>query len=522
MRVFWLGAALLLLVVAAGSAPAAVAGPPGPPVTVMSALPGKAPSPATGQKAVALARSNGAASALARPYKTELGWTAQWQGHQWWLVGVYESDWGTRFVVSAVIQGGYVQFGAGPTRQWILDNAKPKVTTLYTRFDPSAAVAVMKAEMLTIPPPTEPNEYPNFNPKNYTILDGAATLVRDAPTGGNWNSGPDWWFVYYARDHRTGQNVVLPVTGPGYDPPVQEGSLATAGGRNAYGLRGIWVRNDVQPAVPALDNWINTVIAARGWHPAAWPSKGRDETFWSIPPFIPRPPFKVPSKRGGAPPDPATGLSAVAVATANLDVADALAEPYASEAGWTAQWRGHAWWLAGVFSSAWGKRFLVRATVVGSHVRFGAGPGRKWILLHARPRLKNTLYTRLNPWSAALLLKAEVLASPSQFDQHRYSILAEAAELVRDSPPTLGSGPAWYFVLYAKDLATGKKVVLPVTSVSRSPLVETSYGAAERGTTAYGFEDFDVLRKVPSKHPALARWIHRVVAKRGWQPTNFH
>jgi len=521
MRALWAGAAVLLLVAVAGSAPAAATrAQASPPVTVLTALPGRAPSPATGQAAVALARANGVASALARPYKAELGWTAQWQGHQWWLVGVYESDWGTRFVVRAVIQGGYARFGVRPTRQWILANARPQVTTLYTRFTPAAAVAEMKTEMLAVQPPDQPNGYPNFDPQNYTILDGAATLVRDEPAGSAYGSGPDWWFVYYALDHRTGQNVVLPVTGPGYDPPVPESSFPTAGGGSVYAFWGPWVRNDVEPARPALDTWIDGVIAARGWHPADWPSTGHDMTFWSIPPIVPRPPFKLRSKPGGGEPRPATASAALAVATANLDVVGALAEPAASAAGWTAQWRGHAWWLAGVYRSPWGKWFAVRATVVGSNVRFGAGPGRTWILAHVQPRLKHTVYTRLKPGSAAELLKAEMLASPSQFDQHRYSILGQAAELVRDSAPTLHSGPAWYFVYYAKDLATGKKVVLPVTSPSLAPLVETSYETSMPGQTAYGFQGFDVLGRVPSKNTALARWIRRVVVAQGWHPAN--
>ena len=516
MRALLLGAAALLLV----ATPAASAKSPSPPVVVLQALPGKAPSPATGQQAVEVARANGVASALARPYRNELGWTAQWHGTQWWLVGVYESDWGTRFVVRAAVRGRQASYGVGPTRQWILANAQPRVTTLYARFDPATAVAQMKAQMMALPPPQDTNEYPNFDPRNYTILDGAATLVRDeSGTSPYYGSGPGWWFVYYALDHRTGKNVVLPVTGAGYDPPAPEAAFSRSGRPSTYGFYDFWVRNDVRPAVPAVDNWIDSVIAARGWHPADWPSTGRDETFLSIPPIIPRPPFKVARRPGGVAPNPATAAAAVAVATANLDVAHALADPYTSEGGWTAQWRGHAWWLAGVFRSPWGKRFVVRAAVVGSHADFGAGPGRKWLLAHAQPRLKKTVYTRLNSWAAALLLRDELLASPAAFDPHRYSILAEAADLARDSPPTLDSGPAWYVVLYAKDLVSGKKVVLPVTASSRGPLVETSYDdVSSPGATAYGFQGFSVLRRVPSK---LSGWIRWVAGKRGWHPTNF-
>ena len=58
-----------------------------------------------------------------------------------------------------------------------------------------------------------------------------------------------------------------------------------------------------------------------------------------------------------------------------------------------------------------------------------------------------------------------------------------------------------------------------MTSGSRGPLVETSYDDTSKpGVTAYGFAGFVVQHRVPSK---LSGWIRRVVAKRGWHPTNF-
>jgi hypothetical protein len=491
------------------------------PVTVLPALPGKAPRPATGRAAVALARANGVASALARPYKAELGWTAQWQGHQWWLVGVYESDWGARFVVRAAVVGGhYVRFGAGPTRQWILDNARPQVTTLYTRFTPTAATAQMHAYLRALPAP-QPGWFPDFNPANYEFLDGAADLVLDAPTSGRvtlFGPGPGWYFVYYARDLRTGQNVVVPVTGINYSL-VSEGQIETAPGANAYGLWGE-VADNVPPVFKVLHDWISSVIAARGWQPTNWPTTGYDPSF-TIPPFLHRPmPVSVAKPLPGPKPSPATGRKAVAVARANLNVASVLAGPFAGELGWSAQWRGKEWWLVGAFKSAFGKRFVVRATVVGGWVKFGTGPGRGWIAKHVRPRWTKAFYARLKPSDATAVMKAEMLASPSQFDATKYSILDGAAKLAQDVQPSGGSGPAWYFVFYAKDLATGKKVVLPVTSGSLGPLVETTYETSTPGDTAYGFQGFEVLPKVPGGNAALSRWIRRVVAEQRWDPTN--
>lgn len=70
---------------------------------------------------------------------------------------------------------------------------------------------------------------------------------------------------------------------------------------------------------------------------------------------------------------PATTEGAIGEARAKLDVPDLMAEPFTSGGDWTAQWRGTTWWLVGVYRSPWGKRFVVRATVSGRHVRFGAG-----------------------------------------------------------------------------------------------------------------------------------------------------
>ena len=239
MRVLGRAVAVALLVAACAAVPSAVAGhrKTSPPVVALQSLPEKKPRPATALQAVALTRANvDVPGALARPDKAELGWVAQWQGNEWWLVGVFQSDWGARFVVRAAVHGRYVRFGAGPTSQWIRANARPSVTTLYTRFDPSSAAAQMKAELLATPPPP-PGSFPDFDPKNYTILDGAAELVQDEPAGPGYFSGPGWWFVYYARDLRTGLNVVLPVAGLNYSP-AGEGSVRPLAARPRTGSAG--------------------------------------------------------------------------------------------------------------------------------------------------------------------------------------------------------------------------------------------------------------------------------------------
>src|SRR5207244_2134356 len=125
-----------------------------------------------------------------------------WRGNKWWVLGLFSSQWGTRFVVDATLSGGrvytYINLGR-PSPTWVRATAQRwHLGTLYTRYTPAAAIQV--AEQDTI------------SPSQYTVLGAAAKLARD----GAQHVG--WYFALYVQD-TTGKKLVLVVTGLGGDSP---------------------------------------------------------------------------------------------------------------------------------------------------------------------------------------------------------------------------------------------------------------------------------------------------------------
>ena len=61
-------------------------------------------------------------------FKSELGWVAQWRGDRWWVLGLFSSPYGTRFVVDASVIGGKVYADLGmyqrPSATWVRATAR--------------------------------------------------------------------------------------------------------------------------------------------------------------------------------------------------------------------------------------------------------------------------------------------------------------------------------------------------------------------------------------------------------------
>ena len=121
----------------------------------------------------------------------------------------------------------------------------------------------------------------------------------------------------------------------------------------------------------------------------------------------------------GKRPFPRTGQKAVALVRANTDT-NREASPFKSELAWVAQWRGNKWWAVGLFSSPWGTRFVVDASVIGgrvyTYISYSARPSAKWVRATARRWQLPTLYTRLTPDAAIQLVEKDTISS-------RYTIL---------------------------------------------------------------------------------------------------
>ena len=201
-------------------------------------------------------------------------------------------------------------------------------------------------------------------------------------------------------------------------------------------------------------------------------------------------------------PVPATAARAIALVRASPDTAQAAA-PFARELGWSAQWRETQWWVAGAFTSQWGKRFVVSATLERGRVEADGpfrGPTKIWIRQRLRRFNLTSLYTRFTA-AAAIASVGKNVGIDS------YTVIDAAARVAQDTPTKVG----WYFIFYVQN-TDGTKSVLPVVGLSGNPVQEGQY------VDGYGFGG------QPSRQTTvplnLSDWVHAVAKARGWQAPN--
>jgi hypothetical protein len=241
-----IAATAVLGALATGGAAAATVAPAAPPITVLKPVTSTTPSPRTAQKAVALARANTDTNKAASPFKSEIRWIAQWRGDRWWLLGIFSSEWGTRFVVDATVKGGtvstYINYSSRPSVTWVRTTARRwQLRTLYTRLTPAAAIQLAEKTV---------------DSGQYTILGAAAKLARDSA------QDVGWYFAIYAQN-AAGAKVVLTVVGLG-GRPVQEGNYV-----DGYGFG---AQPELQMSVPLnLTDWVRSVAKSRNWTPSNLP-----------------------------------------------------------------------------------------------------------------------------------------------------------------------------------------------------------------------------------------------------------
>jgi hypothetical protein len=211
-------------------------------LTVLKPVSRTTPAPRTAAKALALVRANPNTNQAAQPFQRELGWVAQWRGDRWWLVGLFSSTYGTRFVVDATVEGtsvlDYISPGR-PSLTWVRTTARRwHMATLYTRLTSAAAIKIAEQDVI------ESNQY--------TVLGAASKLAED--TG----QRVGWYFAFYVQDVTTGARSVVAVTGYG-GTSVEEGTYA-----NGYGFG---AQPQLQTSVPLnLSDWVHAVSASRHWN----------------------------------------------------------------------------------------------------------------------------------------------------------------------------------------------------------------------------------------------------------------
>jgi hypothetical protein len=210
---------------------------------VLSPTPGaEKPRPATARLAIARVRAHRDTAAEASPYSHQIRWTAEWRGDRWWVLGLFESEWGVRFVVDAAIVAGrvytYINYSGRPSRAWVREKARRwGVRTLYTRFTPVPAIKFARESL-------------DFELREYTVLDAAAKLAKDTA------ASVGWYFALHVQAS-DGRRLVLAVTGLGL-APAQEGKYTSGYGFGA--------QPRLHEAVPLiLADWIGATAKARGW-----------------------------------------------------------------------------------------------------------------------------------------------------------------------------------------------------------------------------------------------------------------
>jgi hypothetical protein len=221
-----------------------------PPITALRPTSRKKPIPRSAQQAVARVRAAPDTNREASPFQRELAWVAQWRGDRWWVLGLFESSWGARFVVDATLMKGnvyaYINYADRPAATWVRTTAKQRwgLRTFYTRF--TAAVAISAAEQET------------GVPVKYTVIDAAAKLASDTARQ------VAWYFAIYVQD-KSGKRLVVVILAFG-GGPVEEGTYA---GDYDYGFG---ARPTPQTTVPLnLVDWVRAVAKARHWTPSNLP-----------------------------------------------------------------------------------------------------------------------------------------------------------------------------------------------------------------------------------------------------------
>jgi len=206
------------------------------------------PNPPTAEEAIAMVRASPEMSKAVAPFKQELDWRAEWVEDRWWVVGLFESSWGVKFVSDATIWNGkvyaYIDYSMRPEREWVEVKAKDwGLQHLYTRLTPNEALTRVK----------ESSDV-RYAIREVTVIDEVAELVEDSALSQGWR------FAFYVM-RKDGSNAILAVEGYG-------GKGAEEG--NYSGGYGFGNATETYWEIPLhLIDWIRSVAKNRDWEKAA-------------------------------------------------------------------------------------------------------------------------------------------------------------------------------------------------------------------------------------------------------------
>ena len=211
--------------------------------------PRKPPNPGTAEEAIAMVRASPEMSEAVAPFRKELEWKAEWVGDRWYVIGLFESPWGVRFVQDATVKDGrvyaYLDYKDRPPRDWVIAKAHEwGLTTFYTRLSSKAAFELVQKS----------SSVKNALDKVERLIDAVANLVEDTA------AHQRWFFAFYVQ-RKDGSKAILVVGGSGLREGVEEGRYG-----EAYGF------GDAPEAsweIPLhLRNWIQSLASTRNWQGA--------------------------------------------------------------------------------------------------------------------------------------------------------------------------------------------------------------------------------------------------------------
>jgi hypothetical protein len=224
-------------------------------------------NPPTKEKAIAMVRTDPKMSQAVGPLKHELDWKAEWVEDRWYVIGLFESSWGAKFVRHATIFEGEVYVSGyeysrefTPPNDWVISKAKKEwdLKTLYTRLTPETAIELVKRnEKVSYTLKEEIKEekvfgLPRTILKDKPILDAVAELIRDDI------EVQEWRFAFYVQQ-KDGSKAILIVIGLGGRGAI-EGQYADGYGFGET-IEVYWHWN----APLYLRDWIDKIAKERGW-----------------------------------------------------------------------------------------------------------------------------------------------------------------------------------------------------------------------------------------------------------------
>jgi len=204
------------------------------------------PTPGTAEEAIAMVRASPKMSEAVAPFRKELDWKAEWVGDRWYVIGLFESPWGVRFVQDATVKDGqvyaYIDYKERPPREWVAAKAREwGLTTLYTRLTPEAALELVQ----------ESSSVSNALDEVEKVIDAEANLVEDTA------AHQRWLFAFYVQ-RKDGKKAILVVGGSGLWEGVEEGRY---GGHYGFGEA-----PEASWEIPLhLRDWIQSLADTRNW-----------------------------------------------------------------------------------------------------------------------------------------------------------------------------------------------------------------------------------------------------------------